>query len=112
MITTVHRTPVQQPAYKPVIEQFWSPVLASQQPVVICLGASSLRPMGSHVQDPGGNTNTYLGAPVRDVYAAITISKLLDKIGKPSEVRVETRHHPSMISAAPRRSQWAPTTIN
>ena len=89
LITTVHRAPVQHPAsYKPAIEQFWSPVLASQQPVVICLGASLLRPMGSHVQDAGSNTKTYLGAPVRDVYAAITISKLLDKIGKPSEVRI------------------------
>jgi hypothetical protein len=90
VITTVHRATVQQPAYKSAIEQFWNPVFASQQPVAICLGANLLRPLGPIVQDAGSNTNTdsYLGAPIRDVYAALAISTLLGKIGKPSEVRI------------------------
>ena len=89
LITTVHHRAVQEPTYKSTIAQFWDPVFASQQPVVICIGASPLRPMGAHAQDVGsGVLNTYLGAPVRDVYAAITISKLLDKISKSSEVRI------------------------
>ena len=88
---TVHHTAAaQQPANQTTLGKFWNPVFASQQPAVICLGASSLRPLGKNVQDTGSKTlaDTYLGAPVRDVYAAVTISKLLDQIGKPSQMRI------------------------
>jgi len=108
---------------KSVIEQFWAPVFASQQPVLICLAKPVLyRPNQGlyqrYAQTHPGTFQTEVeraeqplplskdqvlswsdmyvasdfGVALGDVYAAVSLSSFLGKIGKPSQVRIGTNY--------------------
>ncbi|MGA2889029.1 MAG: hypothetical protein ABSE51_13330 [Terracidiphilus sp.] len=116
---TMHRTARQ----KSILEQFWAPVFATQQPVLICLAKPVVyRPTQEIYQrytrtHPGSfqteveRTNQPLpldddeeltwsdmyippdyGVALGDAYAAVSLSALLGKIGKPSQVRIGTNY--------------------
>lgn len=110
MITVLHRNPVQHPAHKSEIEQFWNPVFASQQPAVICLGSNLLLPLDANTKVPGKATFNHPlrgGVPNGDVYAALEIYTLLGRMSKTSQVRIgsncsfdDLRSSPAIIVGA------------
>ena len=106
-----------------VVEQFWSPIFASQQPVLICLAKPVLyRPTQDvyhrYAQTHPGTFQTEVeradqplplnenenlswrdmyiasdyGVALGDVYAAVSLSAYLGKIGKPRQVRIGTNY--------------------
>jgi hypothetical protein len=116
---TTHR----QTRQKSTLEQFWNPVFATQQPVLICLAKPIAYRPSQDIYDrysrkhPGtfqneaersnqplpldpneklswGDMYIYsdYGVSAGDVYAAVTLSGLLGKIGKPSQVRIGTNY--------------------
>ena len=105
------------------LEQFWSPVFATQQPVLICLAkpvayrpsqdiyekyarkhpgtfqneaerSNSPLPLDPSEKLTWGDMFIYsdYGVSAGDVYAAVSLSGLLGKIGKPSQVRIGTNY--------------------
>ncbi len=125
-------------AQKSALDQFWSPVFATPQPVLICLAAPVVyRPTDALFKKyarthPGTfqteveKTNNLLPLDPQDtilwsdlwnytnysvvrgdVYAAVTLSALLGKIGKPSQVRIgsncsfeDLRNSPAVVVGA------------
>ena len=121
-----------------ILQQFWSPVFATQQPVFICLAQPvSYRPSLALYQKyarshPGTfqseveRSNVPLplspderiswremtlykeyGVTIGDTYAAVSLSGLLGKIGKPGQVRIgssysftDLRNSPSVLVGA------------
>jgi len=108
---------------KDTLGQFWAPVFASQQPVLICLTKPVVyRPTQDLYrkyarQHPGAYTNEVerttqplamrsdesvqwgdmydakdYGVAVGDAYAAVDLSGLLGRIGKPSQVRIGSNY--------------------
>jgi hypothetical protein len=123
-----HRTARQ----KSVSEQFWAPVFATPQPVIICLakpvayrpsqeiyerysrthpGTFETEAERSNVPlplDPNekltwGDMFVYsdFGVATGDVYAAITLSALMGRIGKPSQVRIGTNYSFEDLRSSP-----------
>jgi hypothetical protein len=131
---TLHRTAHQ----KSTLDQFWSPVFATQQPVLICLAKpivyrpsqeiyrrySRTHPGTFQTEEERSNQPLPLdpneklswrdmtiyrdyGVVAGDVYAAVTLSALLGKIGKPSQLRIgrnysfeDLRNSPAVIVGA------------
>jgi hypothetical protein len=131
---TVHRAERQ----RSILEQFWNPAFATQQPVLICLAKPvAYRPSQeiyrrysrTHpgtFQNEAERSNLPLpldpneklswsdmfiysdyGVSAGDVYAAVTLSSLLGKIGKPSQVRIgrnysfeDLRNSPAVLVGA------------
>ena len=121
-----------------VIEQFWSPIFATQQPVLICLAKSvSYRPSAAlyerYSRAHSGTFETEVersnkplpldpnekltwndmalfsdyGVALGDTYAAVSLSGLLGKIGKASQVRIgssysfeDLRNSPAVVVGA------------
>jgi len=121
-----------------ILEQFWNPVFATQQPVLICLAKPVAYRPSQDIYDryarkhPGTfeneaeRANTPLpldpnqklawndmyiysdyGVSAGDVYAAVSLSALMGKIGKPSQVRIganysfeDLRNSPSVVVGA------------
>jgi hypothetical protein len=107
-----------RPAQKTALGQFWSPVLATSEPVLICLAKPSVylpsaqllqryakspeaftselqrltQPSPLHPQDKmvWGDMVEYsdYGVAAGDVYAAVRLSALLGRMGKESQVRI------------------------
>ena len=104
---------------KSILEQFWNPLFATQQPVLICLAKPVAYRPSQEVyrrysrthpgtfQNEAERSNVPLpmdpneklswrdlfiysdyGVSAGDVYAAVTLSALLGKIGKPSQLRI------------------------
>jgi hypothetical protein len=124
--------------HESALEQFWNPVFASQQPVIICLAAPVVyRPYDVLYQryartHPGtfqtemekvniplpldpkepilwGEMYNYTdyGVARGDTYAAVQLSALFGKIGKPSQVRIganysfeDLRNSPAVVVGA------------
>jgi hypothetical protein len=133
-LLVLHRTAGQKSA----MDQFWNPVFATPQPVLICLAAPVVyRPTDALYEryartHPGTfqteveRTNNLLpldpqepilwsdlwsysdyGIARGDAYAAVTLSVLLSKIGKPSQLRIGTncsfedlRNSPAVVVGA------------
>jgi hypothetical protein len=106
----------------PTLNQFWSPVLATTEPVLICLAKPrvylpSLELLQRYSQSPGefttelqrltqqppmqpqdklvwGDMVEYAdyGVAAGDAYAAVRLSALLGKMGKESQVRIGTHY--------------------
>jgi len=120
------------------VEQFWAPVFATQQPVLICLAkpivyrptlelyqrysqlhpdtfqteverSNRILPLEGNERLSWSEMTPYAdyGVAVGDVYAAVRVSALLGKLGKPSQVRIGTnysfedlRNSPAVIMGA------------
>lgn len=120
------------------VEQFWAPVFATQQPVLICLAkpivyrptlelykrysrshpdrfqteverSNQILPLGGNEKLAWSELMPYpdYGVAVGDAYAAVRVSALLGKLGKPSQVRIGTnysfedlRNSPAVIMGA------------
>jgi hypothetical protein len=136
---TIHRVARQ----KSILEQFWAPVLATQQPALICLAKGvtyrpSLEVYERYSRTHPGKFQTEVersnepppldpneklswsemqlyadyGVATGDVSAAVKLSSLLGKIGKPSQVRIganysfeDLRNSPAVVVGA-FNSKW------
>jgi hypothetical protein len=115
---TLHRSNAQKSA----VSQFWSPVLATSEPVLICLAKPTVylpseqllqryskspeafttelqrltQPSPLHPQDKmvWGDMVEYpeYGVAAGDVYAAVRLSALLGRMGKESQVRIGNQY--------------------
>jgi hypothetical protein len=123
---------------KSMLEQFWSPVFTTQQPVLICLAKPVVyRPSAGlyerYIRSHPGTFQTEVeryneplpldskeklawsdmaiyseyGVALGDAYGAVSLSSLLGKIGKPSQVRIgsnysfeDLRNSPAVVVGA------------
>jgi hypothetical protein len=115
----------------PTVNQFWSPVLASTEPVLICLAkptvyVPSLELLQRYSKSPGEFTNELerltqpppmqpqdklvwgdmvgyadYGVAAGDAYAAVRLSALLGQMGKESQVRIGSHYSFADLRSSP-----------
>jgi hypothetical protein len=76
-------------ASKTALEQFWSPAIASHQPILICIANASLNQSDVLSQPSGGDPSISSEiVPAADASVAAALSDLFGRLDKPNQLRI------------------------